>query len=150
MVETEENQNELKPEGKIWFFVILVFVLFSGALTFFAGRNSGMDNFNQAQISSKSPARQARLYTVYYNTGVFSPTNIRIHVGDTVKFENNGQESIQVVSDKDDGATALTGFDSMADIPPNSSFSFTFTKQGAFGYHNLYSESERGTVIVRP
>ncbi len=143
--------SDLQPEGKLWLLVIFVLVLFGGALVYFSRNSPDLVGFDQARLNNRpSAARQARLYTVFYDTGVFSPTNIRIRAGDSVKFQNDSNQPIHIVSDSTDGALDLTGFDSIGDIPPDSSFAYTFTRTGIFGYHNAGNKAERGAVIVRP
>ena len=144
------SDAELQPEGRLWLLVISVLVGFGGALTYFTQQNPDIATYNQALVSRPNESRPARLYTVYYNTGVFSPTNLRIHNGDSVKFQNDGDQPIHITSDSTGSVPDLIGFDSVGDIPARGSFTYTFSKTGTFGYHNLKNKTERGTVIVRP
>ena len=141
---------EIKPEGRMWLLVILVLLGFGAALSYFIQQNPEIDNYNQALASHPTETRSARLYTVFYNGGVFSPTNLRIHAGDSVRFENDDNQPIHVLSDQTASVPDLVGFDSIGDIPPGGSFTYTFTRTGTFGYNNLKGKTERGTVIVRP
>jgi len=93
--------------------------------------------------------RQSRMYVVSYKGSVFSPTNLRIHAGDTVRFYNDSFFPIHIVSDVNYTQEDFAGFDSVGDIPPGSSFSFTFTVKGTFGYNNGKNVNEAGTIIVR-
>lgn len=145
---SQENLD-FQPEGRLWLLVILVLVVFAGALVYFEGARPDLANYNQA-LSSRPGSRQTRLYTVFYNTGVFSPTNIRIHIGDSVKFQNDNNEPVRIASDQTGNLPDLSGFDSVGDIQPQAAFTYTFNKSGIFGYHNEYNKSERGAVIVRP
>ncbi len=144
------ESDELKPSGILWLFIILVLVGFAAATMYFGRGNKDLTAAVQPSADRPAPARQPRLYTVYYGLGVFSPTNIRIHVGDSVKFQNDSNIPIRIVSDRASGVPELEGFDSISDIPPGDSFTFAFTKAGTFGYHNGRNPSEEGTVIVRP
>lgn len=141
--------QESAPNGKIWFLVILVAIFFAGALYYF-GQSAGVNDYQSANITNANTTRAPRIYTVFYNTGVFSPTNIRIHVGDSVKFQNDSQDYIRVTTDISNNIPDLAGFDSVSTVPPKSVFAFTFTEAGSFGYHNELNKSERGMVIVRP
>lgn len=146
-----DKVSDLQPEGRLWLLVIFVLVLFGGALVYFSRNSPDLVGFDQARLNNRlSPARQARLYTVFYDTGVFSPTNIRIHAGDSIKFQNDSNQSIHIVSDSINDLPDLVGFDSIGDIPPDSSFTYTFARTGTFGYHNIGNKAERGAVIVRP
>jgi hypothetical protein len=142
--------EEPKPSGTLWLFIILVLAGFTAATMYFERGNKDLSGTIQPSINRPIPSRQPRLYTVYYSLGVFSPTNIRIHVGDSVKFQNDSNSSIHIVSARSEVGLELAGFDSVNDIPPKSSFTFTFTKPGIFGYHNSKNPNEKGTVIVRP
>lgn len=140
------EDTEYKPDGKMWLFVLLVCILFGASLLYF-GHSQGIDNFTP--IASGSPTHQSKVYTVYYSTGVFSPTNLRIHAGDSVKFLNESTDKLHVVTDSSDGIPDLAGFDSIGDIPPQGTFVYTFAVAGSFGYHNDLNKAERGMMIVR-
>lgn len=131
----------------MWLLVILMLVIFAGSLFYFTRDKQDIFNFDQQARISQNNNRQSRVYTVFYNTGVFSPTNLRIHIGDTVKFQNDGGQPIHISPDEPNNPV---GFDSIGDVPPRSSFAYTFSKQGVFGYYNSLNKGERGTVIVRP
>lgn len=145
-----QEDSELQPEGKLWLLVILVLLIFAASLIYFGRNNPALVNLDQARISNPGSSRTSRIYTVFYNTGVFSPTNIRIHVGDSVKFQNDGDQPIHIQSDSTNNIPDLVGFDSVGDVPAKGSFTYTFSTAGIFGYHNKYDKNERGTVIVRP
>ena len=121
------------PEGRLWLLVILALILFGTALFIFTQNNPDLAAYQQQARVSQASERPARVYTVYYSTGVFSPTNLRIHAGDTVKFQNNGDNPIHINADE---AGNPPGFDSVGDVPVESSFAYTFTKTGVFGYYN--------------
>lgn len=128
-----------------WFLTLIILFLFSGAVFYF-GRDLPKDqqaNLNETQNYT------SRTYTVYYTSGVFSPTNLQINVGDTVRFFNDNLFPIRVVSDPHPEHTDLPGFDSISDIPPQTTFSFTFTKRGIFDYHNERKVEQKGTIIVK-
>ena len=144
------ESDEPKPNSIIWLLIILVLIGFAAATIYFGHDNKDLTAAVQPSANLSTPTRQPRVYTVYYGLGVFSPTNIRIHVGDSVKFQNDSNLSIRVVSDRTNGVSELAGFDSVNDIPPKDSFTFTFTESGTFGYHNGKNPNEEGTVIVRP
>ncbi len=144
------GDSELQPEGRLWLLVILVMLIFAVSVIYFSRNNPEWANLDKAKISSPSSIRPIRLYSVFYNTGVFSPTNIRVHVGDSVKFQNDNNQAVLIQSDETSGIADLIGFDSVGDVQPNGSFTYTFTIAGSFGYHNKYNKNERGMVIVRP
>lgn len=137
------------PKAMFWLLIILVLIGFAVAATYL-GRESRELAKTIPTVNGGSSQRQSRVYTVYYGLGVFSPTNIRVHIGDSVKFQNDSGEPIRITSDSASGVSDLPGFDSGGDIQPDSVFSFTFAKEGIFGYYNVKNLAEKGTVIVRP
>ena len=138
------------PNGP-WLLIILCLVLLAAAVSFFGEKSSTTGNNSVAETNQilSSDTKSTRVYTVSYKAGVFSPTNLRIHAGATVRFKNEGFFPIHIVSDLESGHSALPGLDSIGDVPQNSYFSFTFSDKGIFGYHNDKSLDEGGTIIVR-
>lgn len=130
--------------------IILVLLGFALAVMYFGRNNHDLVNNSQALSSRQAASRQPRVYTVFYGLGVFSPTNIRIHVGDSVRFQNDGKSAIRIISDATNGAIDLPGFDSVGEVQPEGVFTYTFSRDGIFGYHNVRNSVEEGTVIVRP
>ncbi len=147
----EKRLNTLSDTGLFWLFIILSLVLLAVAVRIFgelSAQTSGPDA-NGASLTQLADTRQPRLYTVSYKSGVFSPTNLRIHAGDTVRFRNDGLLPIRVVTDPHPEHNNIAGFDSVGDIPQGSYFAFTFAAKGVFGYHNERNINETGTIIVR-
>ena len=125
-----------------WFLIILMLLSFAGAVFFFSKdlpKNQG------ANLDAPKTAN-GRVYTVYSTNGVFSPTNLQLNVGDTVRFLNNGLLSVRIKADEE---SELPGFDSISDIPPQAVFSYTFTKRGIFDYRNENKTEQKGTIIVK-
>ncbi len=143
------HPDEDHPKVGLWLMIIIVLAVLAVAVLYFGDKNSAFKNaeLNPANIQSTRPER---LYNVDYLSGVFSPTNLRIHTGDSVRFQNKSSNVIHLAADASDGATELIGFNSLTDIQPDGVFAFTFTKVGIFGYSNDLNQSEKGTIIVRP
>lgn len=139
-------EDSSQPKGAIWFVIILVLVGFALAVIYFGRKNPVVISGSP----KPSTSRQPRIYTVFYGLGIFSPTNIRIHVGDSVRFQNDSKVAIRVASDITNGTPDLPGFDSIGDIPPGGVFTYTFGSPGIFGYNNIKNPVEDGTVTVRP
>jgi len=140
----EERLNTFSANGMFWLLIILVLILLALAVTILGSR----ENLSSAANSispSPSEAYIPRIYTVSYKNGVFSPTNLRIHAGDTVRFRNDSLFPIRIVGDDDQ----VPGFDSISDVPQGSSFGVTFAAKGIFGYHNGKNADETGTIMVR-
>lgn len=140
--------KEPQPNGAIWLLIMIVSVMFAGALIYFGRDNPQIASPQATPIAT--PIHKPRLYLVSYGLGIFSPTNIRIHVGDSIKFQNDSKDPVRIVSASASGAVGLPGLDSLVGVLPGSSFAFTFNKAGTFGYHNAQQPDEEGTVIVKP
>ena|SRR3989344_4097168 len=125
-----------------WLLIIVMLMLLAGAVTILSNPEELM-----SQIPTVTPeeGREPRVYTISYQGGVFSPTNLRIHAGDTVRFKNEGFFGMRVMTDNNQ----LPGFDSVGNIPQSSYFSYTFAERGIFGYHNYDKPAEQGSIIVR-
>ena len=101
-----------------------------------------------SNASTPTPVeREPRFYTIIYKSGVFSPTNLRIHSGDTVRFKNDSYFGIKIISDQTNNQVPI--FDSVGNIPQGSYFSYTFSEKGIFGYHIDENPEQQGTIIVR-
>ncbi len=145
-----ERVQRVQSIGGFWILIAIALVLLAVAVTVLGGQQS-----NGGIVLSPTPtptpveSHAPRIYTVSYRAGVFSPTNLRIHSGDTVRFKNDGILPIRVISDPHPEHNNLVGFDSIGDIPSGSSFTFTFAAKGTFGYHNEKKISEAGTIMVK-
>lgn len=146
------QRKEIKPihgPKAPWLLIVIFLLLMAAAVSYFGDRSSNDYTGNSSVTTSTPDPRSPRIYTVSYKSGVFSPTNLRIHAGDTVRFKNEDYFGIHIKSDASSISEALPGFDSIGDIPQNSYFSFTFSEKGIFGYHNENSKEEAGIIIVR-
>src|SRR3989344_4992655 len=130
--------------GISWLVVVVLMALMALAVIIFSDP-SETTSPSPTPTSDESPAptSQARIYTVSYDAGVFSPSNLRIHAGDTVRFKNESIFPIHVSSDD------IVGFDSVGDVPQGSYFAYTFAVRGTFSYYNTHNKDQRGTIIVR-
>jgi len=150
LVVKKTEHPQLAGPGLIWILIVVVLIFLGLSIVIF-----GKDNGGSSVLPEITPTLtpevsiQAKIYTISYKAGVFSPTNLRIHSGDTVKFKNDSSSSIRVASDPHPEHNNLMGFDSAGDIPSGSTYSFTFAAKGIFGYHNERKLTEIGTIIVR-
>lgn len=129
--------------GISWLIVILLLVLAAFSVLHFGKLQPAVSPLPSSSDDGATPAVQPRMYTISYDAGVFSPTNLRIHAGDTVRFKNESIFPIHIVSDD------LVGFDSVGDIPQGSYFAYTFAARGTFGYRNSHNSDQTGSIIVR-
>lgn len=130
--------------GLSWLLIVVVLILLAFSVSMFRGPVvSDTTGHIGSSVGPTPDIIQPRVYTVSYRNGVFSPTNLRIHAGDTVRFKNESIFSIRIVGDD------LVGFDSIGDVPQGSFFAFTFAAKGIFSYHNNKNSEESATIIVR-
>lgn len=145
LVSKEERPSfgSANAPGISWLVVILLLVLSALAVIHFGKRQPAPSPLATPSEDGTTPLAQPRIYTISYASGVFSPTNLRIHAGDTVRFKNESIFPIRIVSDD------LVGFDSVGDIPQDSYFSYTFAARGTFSYSNKHNSDQTGAIIVR-
>lgn len=97
--------------------------------------------------------------TVTYENGTFSPQEVTVQKGETVRFVSQGG-AMWVGVDQHPTHTQYDGTnlqehcqdpstDSFDQCEIGQRFSFTFDKTGQFDYHNHVNPSARGTVIVQ-
>lgn len=143
-VRRKDRVPTLNAPGLIWLLIVILLISLGLAVSIL-GKPQDLGGVLPTVSEEPEPTetRQPRIYTVSYKNGVFSPTNLRIHAGDTVRFKNESLFSIRILSD------SYLGFDSVGDIPQGSFFSFTFAAKGIFDYHNNDNAEEKGTIIVR-
>lgn len=102
---------------------------------------------NQTQKES-SVVKTGKTVEITYENNAFSPQNVTINSGDTVKFVvKNGL--VQVASNPHPTHTGYADFDSLVTLKAGQTYEFTFTKTGSFGFHNHLKQSEMGTIFVK-
>ena len=143
------RRTEPTPSGRphLWGLIVAAMVLMLGAVMVFGPRNQANEPLTSG-VPLATPTVQSRVYTISYRFGVFSPTNLRIHQGDTVRWHNDGLLAVRIAAQLQAGQTAPE-FDSVGTIPPDGYFSYTFSNVGVFGYDNAGNKKEQGLIIVR-
>lgn len=139
-----KSDHPTEGRAHLWPLIIITLVLIGVAVSFFGQPTPPASTPGV----SGTPERQVRIYTVSYRYGSFSPTNLRIHVGDTVRFRNDSAQSVHIVAELQPGEK-VPEFDSVGQVQPGSIFSYTFARAGTFGYYNNANGSEAGVIIVR-
>lgn len=142
-----DHSDQTEMHGLSWVLIILLLVLLSVAVLYFGSDVS----YEPATASTgrNGAVRPPRAYSVLYSGGVFSPTNLRIHSGDTVKFQNNSLAAVRIVPDTEKDQLNGVGFSNIGEISSKNSFSYTFSSQGIFNYHNERNPNEAGAIIIR-
>ena len=86
VVKKQKKLPTISGPGLFWMLIILTLVLFGLAVSMLGRpQNIGTDLPTPMETVSVD-IKPSRIYTVSYKSGVFSPTNLRIHARDTVKF----------------------------------------------------------------
>src|SRR3989344_6758366 len=89
-----KDRDQHHNPAVFWLLIIIMLVMLAGAVTILSHAE---DLTSQIPTITPSESRQPRIYTVSYKGGVFSPTNLRIHAGDTVRFKNEGFFGVRVI-----------------------------------------------------
>lgn len=143
-VKRKDKIPTLDAPGLIWLLIVVLLISLGLAVSIL-GEPQDISNATPSVSGEPTPTetQQPRIYSISYKNGVFSPTNLRIHAGDTVRFKNESLFGIRILSE------SYVGLDSIGDIPQGSYFSLTFAAKGIFDYHNNDNPEEKGTIIVR-
>lgn len=89
-------------------------------------------------------------HTMNYTDSCYSPVNLTIKKGDTVKFVNTASSrSMWPASNNHPSHTLYSEFDASGSIAPGGTYSFTFNKTGAWGYHDHLRSSCTGVITVQ-
>jgi plastocyanin len=126
------------------------------------GTQTGTTTSGGIDVGVTAGVNTAKTVTVNYSAAGFSPATVTINKGDTVKFVSTDGSSMWVGADEHpshteyDGtsrgthcAAGYAGEKSFDQCAAGSTYSFTFTKTGSFGYHNHVAAQKSGTVIVQ-
>lgn len=123
------------------------------------------DSVMDASVSVGATAGTPAVTTVTYTDAGFSPKEVSVAVGGTVRFVNTSTHGMWVGSDDHPGHTKYDGtstkehcaegkntngtFDACTALAPGAVYNFTFTKAGSFAYHNHTKSADGGTVVVK-
>lgn len=111
-------------------------------------------NTGQTQIGSGSTilpsGGSSPTHSISYTfSGCYSPANMTIKLGDTIKFTNeDSKKDMWPASDNHPTHEEYSEFDSKTAIAPGGSWSFTFTKKGVWDYHDHLKSSCGGVITV--
>lgn len=111
--------------------------------------SSSTGDFSTNASAGTNAAASVAAKTVTITAAGVSPKTLTVSAGTTVTFVNTDTIAHQLASDPHPSHSGLPGFDNTA---KSSSYSFTFTKKGTFGYHDHldpFNNSTKGTIIVQ-
>jgi|CXWL01.1.fsa_nt_gi plastocyanin len=111
-------------------------------------------------LTQTSDTGGVKAVVVMYDSGGFSPSEVTVKQGGTVTFlQNNAEYEMWVASDDHLEHADYSGTPMEEHCPDVSglkfdqcgsgvSYSFTFQKTGAWGYHNHENPEAKGTITV--
>jgi plastocyanin len=86
--------------------------------------------------------------TVTYSDTGFAPATLTVEVGTKVTFVNESSKGMWVASAVHPTHEVLPAFDNKVTVAEGESYSYTFTKEGQWKYHNHVGPTDTGTVVV--
>ena len=156
------------------FTLIALFALVVGGGFLFFGQNkeavapTNTQETEQMLINSATEQEQQepagpQQHAIAYTDEGYSPKSLMIKAGDTVVWTNNSAQDMWTAtalhpthtvypgSDIKNcgGESAKTMFDSCQRVARGESWSFLFTEQGTWNYHNHVGVSHTGSIIVQ-
>lgn len=108
--------------------------------------NNNQQSTEPAAQEQNAPA-PAEVVVTYTNDG-FAPQEITVKSGTTVVFKNETSGAMWIASGPHPTHENYPEFDTKREYNPGESYSFTFTKTGAWGYHNHLNATKFGKVVV--
>ena len=88
-------------------------------------------------------------HVITFDGSAYSDMNLTIDAGDTVTWRNGGASNIWPASNVHPTHQLLPEFDANRPVAPGDSYSFTFTKPGAWTWHDHLRVNQTGTITVR-
>jgi len=149
-------------------FVVLAVVLVGGYFVMSMKQEPSQVNNTQQQNQNnqnQQPIVVPKTHDVGYTDTGFMPKELTVKVGDTVRWTNNNSTQMMWVGSAMHpdhivyGGTPLAqhcpdadnnDFDQCENGQKGESWSFTFTKEGAWGYHNHSFNKDFGKITVQP
>ena len=124
--------------------------------------NNQTENAADNTTDIKVEVSTNKTHEVMHTDAGFSPANLTVKVGDTVTFKNQSSADMWVASAMHPTHSVYNGttlqqhcpdpenndFDQCQSGGAGTSWSFTFTKAGSFGYHNHVKAGVFGKIIV--
>jgi plastocyanin len=136
------SPRRAEPKPHLWPFIFLACIVLAVAVALLGDSSQG-----SVTLATPTPDRAEKTYLVTYRYGVFSPTNLRIHAGDTVRWRNDDTTPVSITAQLVPGQRApLFGSGKLAS---GEEFIYDFAVSGVFGYENADVPRESGVIIVR-
>lgn len=125
-------------------YIIIVLLLLLGAWYLFQQNNQ-----QRADITpDRSDLASGEKAEVIYTDEGYSPAILRVKPGTEVVFKNQSGAAMWTASSIHPTHLILPEFDAKVGAPVGESYSFIFTKNGEWKYHNHLKPNHGATIIV--
>lgn len=145
--------------------IVLAIIIIAGVAVFVSNNKTKAPSEEADQTQNELTGAAQSLpqeNVVTYTDAGYSPSPIKIKIGETVVFKNNGSQVIWTASAMHPTHTVYPGsdikkcgtpeanmiFDSCAGISSGESWSFKFDNAGEWKYHNHLNTGHYGAIIV--
>ena len=132
--------------------VVMILVATAGVLMATSSNVVPVENVSVESHSHSHDAEagqdSSEVVEILYTETGFSPSRLEIEVGTTVNFKNLTNTPLWVGSDPHPTHTDHSDFDAKEDYLTDETYSYTFVRQGTYGFHNHKKSLHRGVVIV--
>ncbi len=114
-----------------------------------SSHSSSLSSSRSSSSSSSIRNSIQAAVTVLYTANGFSPSVVRIKLGQTVLFKNTtDDDDLWVASNPHPVHTGYSGFDQGRSVLRDEEYAFLFKQRGTWGYHNHVNPHFTGQVIV--
>jgi len=115
--------------------------------SFFAKSKGGAEVATPAESPAANAAGTIASNVITYSDTGFSPSSVKVKVGETVEFKNTSQVVVLVNSAVHPIHTLYPELN-LDDITPGQSKPTSFIKPGTYKYHNHINASQNGEIVV--
>jgi len=134
--------------------IIVVIVVIAGVIWAQKGGAPATTNTNTDSSQSTQPDTTTTptdadkvAATISYTNSGFTPQQITVKSGDTVRIKNDSDNALSFNSDDHPTHTKEAELN-VGDVEPGQSKTFVVTKKGTWGYHNHENPNDTGSIIV--
>lgn len=154
---------------KILWIVVIALIIIGGGWYALSAKKAAAPTEETAVTTEPAPTQEVAADADYValvtlTDSGFTPASVTVSAGDTVRFRNDSSRGMWVGSDEHpthtdydgtstrehcaEGANTTGTFDQCASSNAGTTWDYTFTKSGSFGYHNHVGASSKGTIVV--
>lgn len=144
---------------KIFWTIAVLAVVIGGGWYFYSSQYSSPEPPQQQAPVSSAPLPETSFPAAAPSAGKeilvemtpsgFSPANLTIKTGDTVKFVNKDTKNHWPASAVHPIHGCYQGFDALEGIQPGQSYSFTFKVAKTCGFHDHLNPGLKGSITVQ-